>query len=696
MKKNEKLLEFKDRYQEALSAYGGTRDKFDDRWQQYKGTKQIKDKYGNLVKDADIVWNFTYELIESQVDSFIPPPKVKPQRVNEKTLELASIIEDMCRNEIDRMPMEYINDEDERVVKVMGGDLFLIEWDNAMSTHDTVGALSLRLINAKQFIPQKGVVALTYMDHIFITFEDTKVRIKERYNKDVELESVDGQTTDTTDKEDMVTQVICYYMKNGRLGCFSWAGDTVLIDDADYEARKDKICSHCGKTKPLGENQCVCGSKEWERRPLDSETLTEDIARTDGSVIPSMDWAMQDGKPLLEDYERQEIDMQTGLPVYDYVFNEQMMPVGEQPRMVTDQRPYKVPTQIPYYTPKKFPICLRKNVSVYGEVMGDSDCDVIKDFQVATNKLLSKVNKKAINAGSVLAVPAELNYTPSDEDVKPILITDPSQINMLKSITLDYNITQDLDTIERYYQMAKSSLGITDTFQGKPDPTASSGTAKSIQLAQAAGRQKSKRVMKNAVYADIYEMMFKFMLAYADEPRVYISTDQNGKPVEKVFNRYDFLEQDEYGNWYYNDEFLFSVDEAGATYSDRNFILEDIRTDFGNGAFGNSADPSTLLLYWKEKEVLNYPNAKRMVQYFENKVNEAQQQAQQMQQQQTQQAPQQKTPSETIAFKDLPPEGKIQMAAHAGIQLSPQDVIQPMPADIQPMQGGVPNVLPTM
>jgi hypothetical protein len=28
------------------------------------------------------------------------------------------------------------------------------------------------------------------------------------------------------------------------------------------------------------------------------------------------------------------------------------------------------------------------------------------------------------------------------------------------------------------------------------------------------------------------------------------------------------------------------------------------------------------LLYWKEKEVLNYPNAKRMVQYFENKVAE--------------------------------------------------------------------------
>jgi hypothetical protein len=62
---------------------------------------------------------------------------------------------------------------------------------------------------------------------------------------------------------------------------------------------------------------------------------------------------------------------------------------------------------------------------------------------------------------------------------------------------------------------------------------------------------------------------------------------------------------------------------------------------------------------------------------------------------QAQQQTQQKTPSETIAFKDLPPEGKIQMAAHAGIQLSPQDVVQPIPVS-QPMQGGDEFALPTM
>ena len=279
--------------------------------------------------------------------------------------------------------------------------------------------------------------------------------------------------------------------------------------------------------------------------------------------------------------------------------------------------------------------------------MGDSDCDIIADFQIATNKLLSKVNKKAISSGSILTVPSDLNYNPSDEDVKPLKIDNIQQMQMIKALSLTYDVSADLNTVERYYQMAKSCLGISDTYQGKADNTATSGAAKSLQIAQAAGRQKSKRVMKNACYADIYEMMFKFMLAYADEPRTYTSTDHNGKPVEKVFNRYDFLVQDEYGNWYYDDEYLFSVDEAGANYNDRNFILEDVRQDFGMGAFGNAQEPETLLLYWKEKEVLNYPNAKRMVSHWEEKIAEAKQQqammqqAQQMAQQTMQQIPQQ-------------------------------------------------------
>jgi predicted nuclease of restriction endonuclease-like (RecB) superfamily len=35
-----------------------------------------------------------------------------------------------------------------------------------------------------------------------------------------------------------------------------------------------------------------------------------------------------------------------------------------------------------------------------------------------------------------------------------------------------------------------------------------------------------------------------------------------------------------------------------------------------------------------------------------------------------------KKPSQSISFKDLPPEGKVQMAAQAGIEISPQEVVK--------------------
>ena len=43
---------------------------------------------------------------------------------------------------------------------------------------------------------------------------------------------------------------------------------------------------------------------------------------------------------------------------------------------------------------------------------------------------------------------------------------------------------------------------------------------------------------------------------------------------------------------------------------------------------------------------------------------------------QGQEQTQAKPPSESISFKDLPPEGKVQMAQQAGIQLNPQQVSQ--------------------
>ena len=631
---SDKLLLWKERYQTARAQYGEL-PKFAERQELYNGTHHL----GIGQKDATVVWNIVSELIESQSDNSIPTPKVVPERPTEKTIRNAQVIADMIKAELNRLPFEMLNDMDERMTKINGGSAFLVEWDNTIKTHDTVGDISVRLLDAPQFVPQGYVYETRYMDHLFVVFDDTKERIKKRYGKDVTDEGTDGETSDAGNTEDIVTQVICYYKTQKGIGCFSWAGDTVLIDDANYLARKDKACAKCGKTKPHDTNQCVCGSREWERRDKDFEVITEQIQCSDGKVIPAYSVAKdENGEPILEDYQVPEYDGVTGLPVMDYVFDDKMAVVGEKPRMVTQQRLKYENTKLPYYSPKGYPLVIRKNISGNKLALGISDCDLIKDFQQGINKALTKLNEKVLKAGSIVHKSNRTRIEFSDEVLKVVNITSPEEISMLGVKDINTDISQDLAMLDKYYYMAKSVLGITDTFQGKEDRTAMSGRAKEAQIAQAAGRQQSKRIMKQVAYADMFRMMFEYMLAFSDEPRTYTSTDENGEQIQRIFNRYDFLEQDEYGNWYYDDQYLFDVDNTSIDPHDKQFMLEDLRTDLSIGAYGDKNDPETMIAYWKEKEIMGYPNAARNVKRWEKKALEFKQQ-QAMQQMQAQMMP---------------------------------------------------------
>lgn len=72
------------------------------------------------------------------------------------------------------------------------------------------------------------------------------------------------------------------------------------------------------------------------------------------------------------------------------------------------------------------------------------------------------------------------------------------------------DLEYELLYLSNVYEEARQILGITDSFQGRADSTATSGKAKEFSAAQAAGRLESKRVMKNKAYADLFRMMFEF------------------------------------------------------------------------------------------------------------------------------------------------------------------------------------------
>lgn len=289
------------------------------------------------------------------------------------------------------------------------------------------------------------------------------------------------------------------------------------------------------------------------------------------------------------------------------------------------------PERVPFYKPDIYPVLLQKNVSVYGRFLGDSDIDKISDQQNTTNRLSAKIIDKVVKSGSYISLPDDASIRADAEDVKVIRTGSPASAQLIQVYDLEGNITQDMAYRDQVYQEARQTIGITDSFQGRHDATATSGKAKEFAAAQSAGRLESKRVMKDAAYAALFEAMFKFKLAYADEPRPVVSRDNHGNVQYQSFNRYDFLERDEAGEWWWNDQFLFSCDTSAPLASNREAMWQETRMNFQSGAFGDPTQLQTLILFWTKMELLHYPGAGETRTYLEEDLKR-QQAAAQMQQ----------------------------------------------------------------
>lgn len=618
-----KLDMWQKRFDEAKEDAAGEIVKMQRRKLLYGGDKHIATPTGtDATKQASSVRNIVFELIESQVDSNIPTPKVTARDAQNE--ELAQEIEDMLRSEIDRLPFERLNDEDERTTPMQGGDYFLIEWDASERTHTTVGELSVRLIHPRQVLVQKGITDFRQADWVFIMLAQTKDYIKQRYGVDVSEEGEEYpqmRGDDQTQSDDMVTQVICYYRnKEGGLGRYSWCNDVVLEDVEDYQARRLTYCKMCDAKVSAGVTECpYCGSKRLETRNEAYEMLDEDMVFLDEQGreykrIPAMSPVLDEmGQPLTQ-VQLTGFDQLTGEPQY-----------GEMPVME--------PTKIPFYKPNIMPLVLRKNVSINGQLLGNSDVDAVTDQQNNIKKYNTKIDEKLQKGGSIVVLPKALQIENTDEEMKIVRVADPAQKAQIDVIPLQGDVNRDMELLESNYQWARQTIGITDSFQGRKDPTATSGKAKEFAASQSAGRLESKRVMKQAAYADIFEVMFKLMLAYADEPRSYRAKDKLGNEVYRVFNRYDFLEQDAAGEWYWNDRYLFSTDSSGTLAQNREAMWQETRMNLQQGAFGDPNNVDTLIMFWTLMAGLHYPLAGVIRANLEEQKKQ-QEQMMQMQQQQ--------------------------------------------------------------
>lgn len=603
----DKLALWQGRYQRSRSAYDAELRRMDRREQLYQGDRHMTPVTKNDVgKDGQAriarhVRNIIAENIESEISSSIPQPKVTARRREDEGK--AKLIEDMIRDELNRLPMERINDQMERTVPIQGGGLYLVEWDSTERGGE--GEITLTPVHPKWVIPQDGVeTGIEDMDFIFVDIPQTKAYIRRRYGVDVadegeeipEARGVDAEAT----AEDMVTQHIAYWRNDaGGIGLYSWVGDTQLEDLDDYQARRLPRCKACGMQRPKDEDApCPgCGGTEWEETTEEWDELTGPVLRSDGTVIPG-------GEPAL--------DPETGMPMLDEL-----------------GQPVTIPTRIPFYKPDVYPLVLQKNISKFGCFLGDSDVDKIEDQQNTVNRLSMKIIDRLVKAGTRITLPPNAKLGMSSEDQEYIRLDNIEDRSYIGLYDFSGNLQYEMAYLEQVYEEARQVLGITDSWQGRVDRSATSGVAKQYSAAQSAGRLESKRIMKDAAYADLFRLIFQFKLAYADEARQVRGKDAQGQTQYETFNRYDFLEQDSSGEWVWNDRFLFACDSSAPLANNREQMWENTTAHLQAGAFGDPTQTQTLILYWRKMDLLHYPGAAETLSYLEERMQQEQMAAQQ-------------------------------------------------------------------
>lgn len=565
-------------YRNARQHLQDISDKLDLWYEQYKGSTKID----GSEEQASAVRNITYEIIESQVDSTIPAPKVDCKRYSERRDRCARSVERLCAQLRDRLPFERLNDMDERYTYILGGSVWLVEWDARQCEGNETGSVRVSCLSPRDFFPQPNIWQVEDMEYCFLRFTTTREELCRRWQADrsrthlAEAEAEDACRPD----DDTVTVVVCYYKDEAGDVCrFVWSGELVLEDTPRYFYRKNELCRTCGR--PRG--SCRCEHPDFATGEQMWEYPEKDILLSDGRVIPAL-----------------------SLLPGDVADGKEGAGCGRFCR-----------TRLPYYVPKEFPIVIRRNTSCDRQLLGQSDCEFLRPFQQQINKVESRILQKLMRSAITPVMPEDAQITLSNRVFGQVIKLRPGESAAdYGTVDTTPDISRDIAQAERLYVHAKRLIGISDAFVGL-DNVEISGYSRQLQLNQSAGRLESKRRMKYSAYADIDRLIFMYYLAYADEPRCVTYKDETGRVQNVSFNRYDFLEYDpERGEYVYDDGYLFSVDLNGTLETQRDLMWQKNLENLQAGTLGDPTDPATLLRYWQSQERVHYPFARENVEYF--------------------------------------------------------------------------------
>lgn len=623
---NKTLKKWQRRLEDAKTKYADARKTMKLYEDYYNGERTVRANPNTgktPTKVSANVRNIVYELIESQVDVAIPMPKVRA--IHAEDDELAKKIEHMLENKIITLDLAKINDLMERVTPVQGADFFYVQWDPNKGLHSEIGDLKVTEIHPKKLIPQPGMTELEDMDYFFIQEVMTKNAVKKAYGVDVSEAENDQPEIFGNKNEDIVTVTTAMYKnEKGGIGCYTWCDTFELLDIEEYQARQLDHCAKCGTVMQNG--VCPsCGGKKAKKMPEDYEEIVEGIE-------VKMDITGEDGRSI-----KRNVDPFEEVPEVDEEGNP-IPQVDENGNLVMDTYGQPVPMmkkvrkKIPYYKPNVYPVVQRRNISDVDKFLGKSDSEVLMDQQDTIKKLGDKINEKLLKGGSYVTLPNGKKIETNDKELKIIRVDNAQEAQLVNVINVQPNVSNDLNYLEQNYNWAKSTSGISDSFQGKYDASATSGTAKQYSINQSAGRLESKRTMKNTAFAKLYELMFKFWLAYADQDTEITSTDASGQTVYEGLNRKEFLRMDANQEFYWDDEFIFTTDPTSTLMQNREMMWQSTDMKLQSGAFGQIGDLETSRAYWTIMKANGYPNASVVLSLIEARIEEQKRQQAMMQQ----------------------------------------------------------------
>lgn len=521
------------------------------------------DEIDGSTERASIVRNITYELIESQINADIPLPKVDTSCYSAKRDQNARAIERLSSAVRSRLPFEELNDRDERFTYIYGGSVFYVEWDSSNNDNGE-GGVRVHLLSPLDFIPQPNIDRVEDMEYCFLRFTTTRGELMTKYGAD----------------EKEIALAECEYLAD----VDDPLGDTVALVIAFYKDNDGRI----GKLVFSGD-VCLMDIPNYYGRKTK-------ICRSCKKSASLCDCAKPEHRYLDIDSERVAL------------------PNGES-------------VNIPYYLPKSFPIIIRKNTIGDGGLIGGSDCDRIRPQQQAINKIESRILQKLLRAGVTPIMPEGTAITLSNALFGQIIKTRPGEsIENYGKIDTTPDISQDIEEANRLYDQAKRVLGISDALQGLDSTRSESGYARQLKISRAASRLETKKRMKHLAYCRLYELVFRHYLAFADEPRRFAYQDTLGRMHFTEFNRYDFIEKDKNGNYYYDDSYYFTVDGNADTEYDPETIWNTNLTNLERGTLGDKNSPATLLRYWQLQDKARFPSARENVEYFQNLIGQGENQ----------------------------------------------------------------------